>query len=96
MTRRDLRRSRTDTRSQGIEWLRPEKTGKGLQRLSGACSAMASGRRDEKSKGMALRCMGSDARRWLSNDTGSNGMARIRIAKQWLCMDMPGDDLRRQ
>lgn len=22
---------------------------------------------------MALRCMGSDARRWLSNDTGSNG-----------------------
>lgn len=82
MTRDDAQRKRTDTLSQGIEWLRPEKIGKGLQWLSGACSAMASGRRAEKSKGMALRCMGSDARRWLSNDTGSNGKDVQRCAER--------------
>lgn len=80
MPRDDMQRKRTDTLSQGIEWLRPEKTGKGLQWLSGACSAMASGRRAEKSKGMARRCMESDARRWLSNDTGSNGKDAQRCA----------------
>lgn len=45
-------------------------------------TAMASGRRAEKSKGMALRCMGSDARRWLSNDTGSNGKDAQRCAER--------------
>lgn len=37
--------------------------------------ATASSRRAEKSNGMALRCMGSDARQVPSNDTGSNGRA---------------------
>lgn len=44
---------------------------------------MASSRRDEKSKGMAPRCMGSDERRWLSNGKGSNGEVMTRVAEQW-------------
>ena len=42
--------------------------------------ATASGRRDEKSKGMALRCMGSDARQGLGNGSCSNGMEGQRCA----------------